>query len=161
MNLIDVMIASYEFNRTRTLATLDRIEKLDQQAALAWRPGPGRAHLGWQFMHVGITEDLFASERLAPGKRSPKFQELWERFRGGSTPDDNPVSLDQIRDVLATSRASLLETLGELSEDDLDEIPAGFAERGLPLRTVLQIIGWHESHHQGQAHITLNLFENQ
>jgi hypothetical protein len=25
---------------------------------------------------------------------------------------------------------------------------------------VLHIIGWHEGHHQGQAHITLNLFLN-
>ena len=35
------------------------------RSVLAWRPGPGRAHIGWQLMHIGITEELFASDRLA------------------------------------------------------------------------------------------------
>lgn len=169
MSLIETMYASYEFNRSRTLATLDRIEEISanqtagneitEAEVLGWRPADGRAHVAWQLMHIAITEDIFASERLAPSK-SGLFQDIWERFRGGSQPDDQVPGLSEIRKVLAESRQSLVETLNDLKDADLDVVPEGLAERGWTLRTVLQIISWHESHHQGQAHLTLNLFEN-
>lgn len=159
MNLIDAMIESYQFNRSRTLATLDRAEKLDDSAeALAWSPA-GRAHVAWQIMHIGITEDIFASERLAPQKTGV-FVDLWDRYRGGSTPDDQVPSFEEIRNVLDQSRSALVATLGELTEADLSTIPEPLQERGWTIQTVLQIISWHESHHQGQAHIILNMFEN-
>ena len=160
MTFFDSMIETYQFNRTRTDATLERIEQLeDPSAALAFRPGEGRAHVAWQFMHIGITEDIFASERLAPSKRGI-FTDLWSRYRGGSTPDDSLPGLTEIRAVLEQSRANLLETLGTFGEADLDTVPEAFSERGLTIRTVLHILSWHESHHQGQAHLTLNLLEN-
>lgn len=148
----------YEFNRGRTLGLLDRIEKMpDPQAVLGWRPGPGRAHIGWQLMHVGVTEELFAVERLA--KKDGRFQELWDRFKGGSTPDDNIPTVAQIREVLAAGREDLLTTLNEQNEEKLDEIAWEARDgRRLTLRATMQIIGWHEAHHQGQAHITLNLY---
>ena len=90
------IIESYAFNRGSTLATLDSIAKEpDPQAILAWRPGPGRAHIGWQLTHIGITEELCATERLAPHKKGA-WQELWPRFRGGSTPDDDVPSVEVI-----------------------------------------------------------------
>lgn len=160
MSIIDTLIKSFEFNRTRTLGLLDKIaEGPDAQAALGWRPGPGRAHIAWQLMHVGVTEELFATERLAPGKTGA-FQEFWPRFRGGSTPDDDIPAAAEIRHVLAQSRAHLLETLGTFGDERLGEIPPFFKERGLTLHDVLHIIAWHEAHHQGQAHITLNLYKN-
>src|SRR5688500_18371695 len=65
MSTIHSLIAACQFNRTRTLATLERAEQdKDSQRALAFRPGPGRAHVAWQLMHVAITEELFATERL-------------------------------------------------------------------------------------------------
>ncbi len=159
MSTIEVLTKSYEFNRTRTLALLSSIEELpNPQQVLGWRPGVGRAHIGWQFMHVGVTEEIFATERLKPEK-SGSFQELWPRFRGGSTPDDDIPSTDQIRQVLAESRTHLLETLSEIDESRLDEIPAAFKERGLTLLDVVHILGYHEPHHHGQAHITLNLYK--
>jgi uncharacterized damage-inducible protein DinB len=158
-NIYDVYFETYQFNRTRTLGLLETIEKLPQpQQALAWRPGPGRAHIGWQLMHIGITEDLFASERLAPAKKG-QFVDLWPRFRGGSTPDDNVPDAATIRRVLEQSRTALLATLSEYTEDRLGEIPPSLAARGLTVRDVLSIIAWHEGHHQGQAHITLNLYK--
>ena len=158
MSIFETLIKSYEFNRTRTLGLLDTIEKEpDPQAVLGWRPGPGRAHLAWQLMHIGVTEELFATERLSPGKPGA-FTELWPRFRGGSTPDDDIPSAAEIRRVLTESREHLLATLRTLSEDQLDQIPEGMKERGLPLLTIVHIIGWHEAHHQGQGHITLNLY---
>jgi hypothetical protein len=138
---------------------LDAIEKLpDPQAALAWRPGPGRAHIGWQLMNIGVTEDIFASERLAPHKQG-RFTDLWPRFRGGSKPDDNVPSPAEIRQALEQSRSDLLATLAEYTDDRLGEIPAALKERGLTVRDVLSLIGWHEAHHHGQAHATLNSYK--
>lgn len=138
---------------------LDGIEKMpDPAAVLAWRPGAGRAHIGWQLMHVGITEEIFATERLAPEK-TPQWTDLWPRFRGGSTPDDDVPTPDMIRQVLAGARERLNETLRAWGDDRMEEIPAALAERKLTFRDVLSILIWHEGHHQGQAHITLNLYK--
>jgi len=159
MSLIETYQEQYEFNRSRTLGLLDRIEKMTEpQAALGWRPGAGRAPIGWQLMHIGVTEELFAVERLA--KKGGRFQELWDRFKGGSTPDDIVPTAQQIREVLAAGREDLLATLSEQDETRLDEFAWEARDgRRLTLRNTLQIIGWHEAHHQGQAHITLNLFD--
>jgi uncharacterized damage-inducible protein DinB len=156
---VEILTQSYSFFRGRTDATIARLAEMSQaQQALSWRPGPGRAHAAWQLMHIAVTEDIFASERLAPDK-SGLFTDLWPRFRGGSTPDEDIPSLDVIRRTLDESRASLLETLAKYDDSQLDDIPKSVAERGWTVRTVLEIIGWHEAHHQGQAHLTLNMYE--
>jgi len=161
MNIVETLIQSYQFNRGRTLGLLEQFEKLpDPVRALGWRPGPGRAHAAWQFTHIGITEELFATERLAPEKQGA-FVELWPRFRGGSTPDDQIPDPALIRRVLTESRAHLLDTLSTISDDRLGEIPPAMAARKMTLLDVLHIISWHEAHHQGQAHITCNLYKAQ
>jgi uncharacterized damage-inducible protein DinB len=160
MTTTEILIKSYAFNRQRTLGLLDKIaEQSNPQAALAWRPGPGRAHIGWQLTHIGVTEEIFATERLMPSKPAA-FADLWPRFRGGSTPDDNVPDVATIRNVLIESRVHLLETLSHYGDDRLGEIPPALAARKLTVLDVLHIIGWHEAHHQGQAHLTLNLFLN-
>lgn len=161
MSMVDVFKDSYAFNRQRTLGLLDRIVQAgDPQKALAWRPGPGRAHIGWQLLHIGITEEIFATERLAPEKPAA-FKELWPRFRGGSKPDDEIPSAELVRHVLAESREHLLATLAAYGDDRLDEIPPAVAERGWRVRDVLSVIAWHEAHHQGQAHLAFNLYQAQ
>ena len=158
ISIIDVNLSNWDLNRERTLGLLSTIEKMpDPQGILGWRPGPGRAHIGWQLMHVGVTEELFATERLVG--TTAGYQDLLPRFRGGSTPDDNIPTADQIRDVLENSREHLRMTLSTLTDKDLDVIPPALKERGLTIGKVLQILGWHEAHHQGQAHITLNLYK--
>ena len=158
MSYIEHVQSLYEMNRNRTLATLGAIAEMgNPQEVLAWRPGPGRAHIGWQLMHVAVTEELFATERLI-GK-PPGMGDLIGRFKGGSTPDDNVPTLDEIREALAASREHLFATFGQFSDNDLDNIPAALQERGWSVRTTLQIICWHEAHHQGQAHLTLNLYK--
>src|SRR5947207_1134934 len=128
MSTIETFTKSYVFYRQRTLGLLEMIEKLPKpSAALAWRPGPGRAHIGWQLMHIGITEEIFAAERLSPEKAG-KWAELWPRFRGGSTPDDDVPTSDKIRAVLNSSRESLLGTLSEYSDARLGEIPPPLAQ---------------------------------
>ncbi|HET6880848.1 MAG TPA: DinB family protein [Pirellulales bacterium] len=158
MSTVQLFLDAYQFNRDRTLGLLDKVcQQADPQEALAWRPAAGRAHIGWQLMHIGVTEELFATERLDP-QRTPAFTDLWPRFRGGSTPEDQAPPADTIRQVLNESRRHLVETLRGYGEDRLGEIPPAMAARNLTVRQILALIGWHEAHHQGQAHITLNLY---
>lgn len=158
MSTISDTVEIWDFNRDRTLATLDEIGKLgDPQQALAFRPSDGRAHIAWQLMHIGITEELFATERLLG--TTPEFPVLVPRFKGGSTPDDDIPTLEQIREVLNTSRLHLKSTVSSFSDDDLNAVPESFRERGWPLGKILQVLAWHEPHHQGQAHATLNIFK--
>lgn len=163
MSTLHSLIAAYQFNRPRTLAVLERAEKEpDSRKVLGYRPGPSRAHVAWQLMHIGITEELFATERLVTGAK-PAFSDLVPRFKGGSTPDDDIPAPALIRQVLIESRAHLLETLAKFGDKDLgtmpESLPPGLKERKFTLLDVLHIIAWHEPHHQGQAHITLNLYK--
>jgi uncharacterized damage-inducible protein DinB len=159
LTTVQTLIKSYQFNRGRTLGLLERFEQEpDPVRALGWRPGVGRAPAGWQLIHIGITEEIFATERLAPEKQGA-FSELWPQFRGGSTPGDQVPDPAEIRRVLDESREHLLDTLSGISDDRLGEIPPPLAARKLTLLDVLHIISWHEAHHQGQAHITFNLYK--
>lgn len=159
MTAAESSLKVYDFNRTRTLDLLDRVLKEpDPLKVLGWRPGPGRAHIAWQLTHIGVTEELFATERLAPHKTGA-FQELWPRFRGGSTPDDDIPSPDLIRKVLDDGRAHLKQTLLEIPDSKLGDVMVTLRDRPFTFQQVLHIIGWHEPHHQGQAHITMNLYK--
>ena len=161
MSTIEVLVESYKFNRSRVLAMLDDIDQLDDPAeALGWRPGDGRAHIAWQMMHVGISEEIFATDWIAQSDDSP-HRDKWSRFRGGSTPDDDIPSLEEIRTVLADGRRQLLEKLDGYDDSQLDDIVWHHEDMNVDfsLLTVLHIIGYHEGHHQGQAHITLNLYK--
>ncbi len=159
MSTTETLIKSLEFARVRTLGLLDNIEKeQNPQAVLAWRPGPGRAHIGWQLTHIAITEEMFATERLAPQKEA-HWKDLWPRFRGGSTPDDDVPSSATIRSILTESRQHLLETLRAIGDDRLNEVPEALRERKLTMRDVFSLLAWHEAHHQGQAHLSLNLYK--
>ncbi len=160
--IVEMTLQLLDFNRERTLATLATIEKLSDPAkALGWRPGTGRAHIAWQLTHVGISEELFATERLLG--TTPAYGDLVPRFRGGSTPDDDIPALSTIRDILAQSREHLRKTLSQLTEADLPTTPAtfpqGLKDRGFTVAKVLSMLPWHEAHHQGQAHLTLNLLK--
>ena len=159
MSYLSTVKDIWEFNRNRTLLTLDEVAKQsDPAAVLGWRPGPGRAHIAWQLMHVAVTEELFATDRLF-GKTAG-FSELLPRFKGGSTPDDQIPNVDQIREVLAASRQHLLDGIATLTEADLTRVPDALKERNWTIARALQVLSWHEAHHQGQAHITLNLWKN-
>lgn len=157
MSTIEIYLRSLEFHRTRTLALLDDLaQKPDPQAVLAYRPGPGRAHIAWQLCHIAITEELFATERLFG--RTPAYSDLVPRFKGGSTPDDEIPALESIRELLSDTRTHLLNAFAGFTDQDLDVIPEAFRERGWSLERILQVLVWHEAHHQGQAHLTRNLW---
>ena len=147
MSTMQSFVAQWQFNRPRTLGILDKIEQeKEPQRILGWRPGPGRAHIAWQLMHIGITEELFATERLVVGAK-PAFADLVPRFKGGSTPDDEIPEAALIRRVLEESRAHLLTTLSKFSDKDLEAVPEALPEpmrqRMPKIMNVLQIISWH------------------
>lgn len=159
MDRFDIARKGFDFHRSRTLGLMDKIEQDPAAAAiLGYRPGPGRAHIAWQLLHIAVTEELFASERLIPGATA-RHPDLVARFRGGSTPDDVIPTVREIRDLLAESRERLLETIATFSEEQLGWIPPALAQRALTLDDVLHLLGWHEAHHQGQAHLTFNLYK--
>src|ERR1043165_1555369 len=81
--LLDVLA----YNRGRTLAFLETLAKnADVAKVLAWRPGPGRAHIAWQLMHIAATDDRHVHVRMTGGQA--QHASLVERFAGGSVPDD-------------------------------------------------------------------------
>jgi uncharacterized damage-inducible protein DinB len=149
------MIEFLDYNRTKTMALLDAVAKEpDVKAALGWRPGPGRAHIAWQIMHIAATDDRHVHVRMTGG--SPHDAELVRRFAGGSTPDDDIPTLDQIRAYLTSQRGELLTHLRALKESEIDTKPNEQAP--WTYREWCKVLSYHEAHHQGQAHITLNLY---
>ena len=154
------LVFALEFSRTRLLATLDAIEKSGQDVAkvLAWRPGPGRAHIAWQAMHCAATHDRYLNAGILQG--SVKDQELVANFAGGSTPSDTNVpTLAVIRQKLAATYNPLKKFASEQTPQSLmRQVPAP----GGKTRTVAEsivLLTWHEAHHQGQIHLTWNLYK--
>lgn len=153
------LISSFDFIRARTLGTLDTIEKSGQEMArvLAWRPGPGRAHLGWQMMHCAVSLDRYLNVRLKGGE--PRNPKLIDAYAGGSTPSDaNIPTMAEIRAELANTYGELKNFLAPLGPSDmLKTYKMGNVER--TLAESLQLMAWHEAHHQGQIHLTWNLYK--
>src|SRR5687768_10238224 len=85
------LVAGLDFARARLLAILDTIEKSGQDPAkvLAWRPGPGRAHIGWQAMHCAATHDKYLNAIIRGGKAVD--EQMVSSYGGGSTPSDAGV----------------------------------------------------------------------
>jgi hypothetical protein len=144
-----------EMSRRKTLELLDAVAKAPAASAiLAWRPGPGRAHIAWQLMHVAATDDRHLNMRMKGGQaREP---ELVRRFAGGSTPDDDIPSIDAIRRYLTEQRSALFEHLHTLSDAALETKPNDQAP--WTYREWIEVLTWHEAHHHGQAHLTFNLY---
>ncbi|MBI2805185.1 MAG: DinB family protein [Planctomycetes bacterium] len=150
------LIESLDFNRQKTLAFIEGLAKAgDVQKTLAWRPGPGRAHLAWQLMHIAATDDRHVHVRMTGGQpQEPKYV---ERFAGGSTPDDDIPTFAEIKRYLETQRAELLAHLKKLDDSALGTKPNEQAP--WTYREWLKVLAWHEAHHQGQAHLTFNLYK--
>lgn len=153
--LIDVL----NFNRQRTLGFVETLAKQDQVAkVLGWRPGSGRAHIAWQLMHIAATDDRHLHVRMHAGPEAsqPRNPEYVRRFAGGSTPDDDIPSLEEIRRYLDDQRKELLAFLGKLDDRMLATKPNEQAT--WTYQEWIKVLSWHEAHHQGQAHMTLNLY---
>jgi uncharacterized damage-inducible protein DinB len=147
----------FEFNRKKTNDLLDNVAKLpNPTAALGWRPGPGRAHLAWQLMHIAATDDRHLYVRMKGGADSKDPGNV-ARFAGGSTPDDNVPTVDEIRGYLTDRRKEMLDHLLSLDDAALAKKPNEKAP--WTYQEWVRVLSWHEAHHQGQAHLTLNLYK--
>lgn len=153
------LLAQLDFTRQRLLAILETIEKSGQpvEKVLAWRPAPGRAHIGWQAMHCAATHDRYLNVRLKGG--SPKNEKLVADFAGGSTPSDaNVPTLAAIRDALNTTYTDFRNFVATATPADLArKVFQGNAER--PVADSILLLAWHEAHHQGQIHLTWNCYK--
>lgn len=144
-----------EFVRVKTTELFEAIAaRPDAAAVLGWRPGPGRAPIAWQFMHLGATDDRHLHVRMREGE--PKEAEYVRQFAGGSIPDDQTPTVAAIRNYLTSRRQELLDHLSSLSEADLATKPN--AKAMWIYREWFKVLIWHEAHHQGQAHLTFNLY---
>jgi uncharacterized damage-inducible protein DinB len=145
-----------EFVRKKTLDFLETLAKQpDAAKALAWRPGPGRAHIAWQLMHVAATDDRHLNVRIRGGE--PADPEFVRRFAGGSTPDDQAPTIEEIRRYLTERRVALLQLLESARDEELARKP--YEASPYTLEEWFRVWTWHEAHHQGQAHLTLNLYK--
>lgn len=156
---IPTLLAGLQFARERLLASLDAIEKSGQDVnkVLAWRPGPGRAHIGWQAMHCAATHDRYLNVRLLGGE--PTDPQLVAAFAGGSTPDDQKVpTLPTIRDTLQRHYTQLRDYVAGSTPADLQRL-VGSPGQQRTIAESLLLLTWHEAHHQGQIHLTWNLYK--
>ena len=145
----------FDLSRRRTLELLDAVGASPAPATiLGWRPGPGRAHLAWQLMHIAATEDKHLHVRMTGGAaQEPDFV---RRFASGSVPDDDIPSMEVIRRYLVGQRDALLIHLRDLSEADLTLKPNASAP--YVYSEWFQVLALHEAYHNGQAHLTYNLY---
>jgi uncharacterized damage-inducible protein DinB len=156
----DTLIAMMDAVRLRLLGSLDVVEKGGQHVtrALSWRPGAGRAHIAWQAMHCAATHDKYLNV-IVKGLASPADPALVAAFGGGSTPsDENVPTPAAIRQALETHYRAFREYLAGLSPADLQR-PVGPPDRRRTVAEAAMLMVWHEAHHQGQIHLTWNLYK--
>ncbi|MFN4242716.1 MAG: DinB family protein [Tepidisphaerales bacterium] len=153
----NTLLATLEFTRNRLLNSLDVIEKsgADVAKVLAWRPGPGRAHIAWQAMHCAATHDKYVNGRLKG--LAPTDPALCEAYGGGSTPSDQNIpTLAHIRATLDKHYQAFKAFVAEADLHRMVEFPGG-GQRSVGESIIL--LAWHEAHHQGQIHLTWNLYK--
>src|ERR1041385_2235035 len=137
------LIELLDYNRGRTIGTLEALAKEpDAAKILGWRPGAGRAHVAWQLMHIAATDDRHVHVRMTGGQ--PQEAEYVRRFAGGSTPDDDVPSLEEIKRYLDAQRKEVLAYARKLDDKALaakpnDQTPWTHLEW-------LKILAWHEAH---------------
>jgi len=152
----NTLIAALDFSHARLLDELGTIEKSGQDMAkvLAWRPGPGRAHMGWQFAHCAATHERYLKTRLL--NETPD-EKMVADFAGGSTPSDSNVpSAASLRPLLEEKYLALRNWVAEQKPEALDRmISVGKNQRSIAETLIL--MAWHEAHHHGQIHLTWNL----
>lgn len=154
------ILSIHDFGRARLLGSLDAIEKSGQDVnkVLAWRPGPGRAHISWQAMHCAATHDRYLNKLIL--NKPVADETLCADFGGGSTPSDSNIpSLAAIRDSLAKTFVPVKAYIQNVSADELAKVqtmPNG-SQRSVGESLIL--LAWHEAHHQGQIHLTWNLYK--
>ncbi len=157
MSDLNTIISLLDFTRERLVGSLDGIEKSGQevQQVLGWRPGVGRAHIAWQAMHCAATHDRYVNVRILGGE--PNDPAMCESFAGGSTPSDaNVPTLSMIREKLDLNFKAFKAFLNSADLAKITDFP-NHVQRTTAESAIL--LAWHEAHHQGQIHLTWNLYK--
>jgi hypothetical protein len=156
----DTLIGAMDFSRARLLAILETIEKSGQDMGkvLAWRPGPGRAHIAWQAMHCAATHDRYLNVGVMQG--SVKDESLVANYAGGTTPSDSNIpTLAIIRQKLTAAYEPLKKFVSEQSPESLAKQISAPGGKTRSVGEAVVLLTWHEAHHQGQIHLTWNMYK--
>ena len=157
MSDLKTIFSVLDFTRDRLTGSLDGIAKSGQEihTVLAWRPGPGRAHIAWQAMHCAATHDKYVNVRMKGGE--PLDPSFCESYSGGSTPSDSNIpTLVAIREKLAINFDAFKAFLSSADLTRVTDFPNNI-QRTIAESAIL--LAWHEAHHQGQIHLTWNLYK--
>ena len=154
------LIAGMEFARNRLLGALTTIENSGQDVAkvLKWRPAAGKAHIAWQAMHCAATHDRYFNTRIRSGQ--VKDEALVTNFASGSVPSDNDVpTLADIRQKLAATFSDGMSIVKSLTPEQLQTVQELPNNVKRSIGESITLLSWHEAHHQGQIHLTWNLYK--
>jgi hypothetical protein len=161
----ETLVFAMDFARSRLLGILATIEKtaaergIPVQQILAWRPAPGRAHIGWQAIHCAATHDKYLNVNLL-GKAVPRDAALLANFGGGTTPSDEKVpDLATIRQALESAYTPFRDYVSGLDAPALAKTIPGPNNTQRTIAEAITLLTWHEAHHQGQIHLTWNLYK--
>jgi hypothetical protein len=153
------LIAALEMSHARLLGELDVMEKSgqDMRQVLSWRPGPGRAHLGWQFTHCAATHEKFFKTRFV---NEPADDQLLADFAVDSVPSDaNVPSAAAIRQLLEAKYSALKNWISEQSPEGMNRMVSAGKNKTRSIGETIIVLAWHEAHHHGQIHLTWNLYK--
>jgi hypothetical protein len=154
------LLTLLDFSRSRLLGSLDTIERSGENVhqVLIWRPGVGRANIGWQVLHCAATHDKYLHTVLM-GVSNASQPALVSCFGGGSTPSEEGIpALPVIRETLQKAYTPLRQFVQQLTPADMDRV-VGPPDRQRKLGEAVILLAWHEAHHQGQIHLTWNLYK--
>lgn len=148
-----------DFAHARMMGSLDAIAAAGEKPAeiLLWRPAKNRAHIAWQALHCAATHDKYLNVNLK-GLPHPTNPELVTRYGGGSVPsDEGQPTLEAIRTTVQRHFGELRNFVAALTPADMQRM-VGPADRQRPLGDAIVLLAWHYAHHQGQLHLTWNLY---
>lgn len=156
------LLAMLDFAHARLLGSLDAIAAAHEkpEEILLWRPAENRAHIAWQALHCAATHDKYLNVNLK-GHQTPSNPELVTRYGGGSVPsNEGQPTLQAIRTTVERNYAPLREFVASLSPADMQRM-VGPADRQRKLGDAIVLLAWHYAHHQGQLHLTWNLYRQE
>jgi uncharacterized damage-inducible protein DinB len=108
-------------------------------------------------MHCAATHDRYLNVGVLGGK--PKDEAMVTAFAGGSTPSDQNVpTIEAIKQKLESTFADFRAFVAGRSVEDLAKI-SGPEGKQRSLGETITLLSWHEAHHQGQIHLTWNLYK--
>lgn len=142
--------------------TLQQVEKISPEE-LHWQYKEGWNSIGALLAHIAAIEHFFRIEFVESRKLTAEENERWEPALdlGKHLPrliTDEPP--EHYVEILAESRAMMLESINKLSLDDFSKKIEGYdPDEGCNLAWVLYHMAEDEVHHRGQITIVKKLYK--